>query len=44
MCEQMWLVDLRYRGFKRVDAINYTQRINITDAMRERRGKAECFK
>ena len=33
MCEQMRLVDLRYRGFKRVDAISYSQRINITDAI-----------
>ena len=33
MCEQMRLVDLRYRGLKRVDAISYSQRINITDAI-----------
>ena len=30
MCEQMRLVDLRYRGFKRVDAISYSQRFFCT--------------
>ena len=33
MCEQMRLVDLCYRGFKRVDSISYPQRMNITDAI-----------
>lgn len=33
MCEQMRLVDLRYRGFKKVDRIHYADIINITDAI-----------
>ncbi len=33
MCEQMRLVDLRYRGFKKVDRIHYPDIIDITDAI-----------
>ena len=33
MCEQMRLVDLRYRGFKVIEHLNYTDIINITDAI-----------
>lgn len=33
MCEQMRLVDLRYRGYKKVDRIHYSDLINITDAI-----------
>lgn len=31
MCEQMRLVDLRYRGYKKVDRIPYAGIIDITD-------------
>jgi mRNA-degrading endonuclease toxin of MazEF toxin-antitoxin module len=33
MCEQMRLVDLRYRGYKRVDRLHYADIIDITDAI-----------
>jgi len=33
MCEQMRLVDLRYRGFKLIDRIHYPDIINIADAI-----------
>lgn len=33
MCEQMRLVDLQYRGFKKVDRIHYNDIVNITDAI-----------
>lgn len=33
MCEQMRIVDLKYRGYKRVDRILYEDIINITDAI-----------
>ena len=33
MCEQMRLVDLRYRGFKKVGRIHYSAIIDITDAI-----------
>lgn len=33
MCEQMRLIDLRYRGYKKVDRIHYPDIINITDAI-----------
>jgi mRNA-degrading endonuclease toxin of MazEF toxin-antitoxin module len=33
MCEQIRLVDLRYRGYKKVDEISYADIINITDAI-----------
>lgn len=33
MCEQMRLVDLRYRGYKRVDRIHHPDIIDITDAI-----------
>ena len=33
MCEQMRLVDLRYRGYKKIGQISYTDIINITDAI-----------
>ena len=33
MCEQMRLLDLRYRGYKKIGRINYLDIINITDAI-----------
>ncbi len=33
LCEQMRLVDLRYRGFKRIDRIPYEMIIDVTDAI-----------
>lgn len=33
MCEQMRLLDLRYRGYKRIGQIHYSDIINITDAI-----------
>lgn len=33
MCEQMRLIDLRYRDYKKVDRIHYPGIINITDAI-----------
>lgn len=33
MCEQMRLIDLRYRGFKKVTNIHYPDIIDITDAI-----------
>lgn len=33
LCEQMKLLDLRYRGFKRISRIKYADIINITDAI-----------
>lgn len=33
MCEQMRLVDLRYRGFKKVTQVHYPEIIDITDAI-----------
>ncbi len=33
MCEQMRLVDLRYRDFKRVTRVHYPEIIDITDAI-----------
>lgn len=33
MCEQMRLVDLRYRGYKKVDRIHYSDMIDIADAI-----------
>lgn len=33
MCEQMRLVDLRYRGYKRVSRVHYSDIIDITDAI-----------
>lgn len=33
LCEQMKLLDLRIRGFKKLDHIKYTDIINITDAI-----------
>lgn len=33
MCEQMRLIDLRYRGYKKIDQIHYSDIINITDAI-----------
>lgn len=33
MCEQIRLVDLRYRGHKKVDLLHYSDIINITDAI-----------
>lgn len=33
MCEQMRLVDLRYRGYKKIDQIHYSDIINITDVI-----------
>ena len=33
LCEQMRLVDLRYRGYKKVDQVCYPDIINITDAI-----------
>lgn len=33
MCEQMRLLDLRYRGYKKIGQIHYPDIINITDAI-----------
>lgn len=33
MCEQIRLIDLRYRGYKKVDRIHYPDIIDITDAI-----------
>lgn len=33
MCEQLKLMDLRYRGYKKVDQIQYADIIDITDAI-----------
>ncbi|MCI6533321.1 MAG: type II toxin-antitoxin system PemK/MazF family toxin [Lachnospiraceae bacterium] len=33
LCEQMKLLDLRVRGFKKIDRIKYEEVINITDAI-----------
>ena len=33
MCEQMRMIDLQYRGYKTVERINYSDIINITDAI-----------
>lgn len=33
MCEQMRLLDLQYRGYKKIDQISYADNINITDAI-----------
>ena len=33
MCEQMRLLDLRYRGYKKIGQIQYSDIINITDAI-----------
>ena len=33
MCEQMRLIDLRYRGYSKVDRIHYPEIIDITDAI-----------
>ena len=33
MCEQMRLLDLRYRRYKKIGQINYPDIINITDAI-----------
>lgn len=33
LCEQMKLLDLKVRGFKKLDRINYHDIINITDAI-----------
>lgn len=33
LCEQMKLLDLRIRGFKKLDRVKYEDRINITDAI-----------
>ena len=33
MCEQLRLVDLRYRGFKKIDRISYSDIMNLTDAI-----------
>ena len=33
MCEQMKLLDLRYRGYKKIGRIHYPDIINITDAI-----------
>lgn len=33
LCEQMKLLDLKVRGFKRLDRVKYEDRINITDAI-----------
>lgn len=33
MCEQMRLVDLRFRGYKIVSRVTYADRIDITDAI-----------
>lgn len=33
LCEQMKLLDLRYRGYKKVSRIKYPEIMNITDAI-----------
>lgn len=33
LCEQMKLLDLRYRGYKKISRITYPDIINITDAI-----------
>lgn len=33
MCEQMRLLDLRYRSYKKIGQIHYPEIINITDAI-----------
>lgn len=33
LCEQMKLFDLRYRGYKKISRISYSEIINITDAI-----------
>lgn len=33
LCEQMKLLDLRYRGYKKIARIKYPDIINITDAI-----------
>lgn len=33
MCEQMRLLDLRYRGYRKIGRIQYSDIINITDAI-----------
>lgn len=33
LCEQMKLLDLRYRGYKKISRIKYPEIINITDAI-----------
>ena len=33
LCEQMKLLDLRYRGYKKISRIKYEDIINITDAI-----------
>ena len=33
LCEQMKLLDLSVRGFKKLDQVKYEDRINITDAI-----------
>ena len=33
LCEQMKLLDLRYRGYKKISQIKYADIINITDAI-----------
>lgn len=33
LCEQMKLLDLQYRGFKKISQVKYLDLINITDAI-----------
>lgn len=33
LCEQMKLLDLRYRGYKKISRIKYSEIMNITDAI-----------
>ena len=33
LCEQMKLLDLRYRGYKKISRIKYSDIMNITDAI-----------
>lgn len=33
LCEQMKLLDLRYRGYKKISRVTYADIINITDAI-----------
>lgn len=33
MCEQMRMIDLRYRGYKKVSRMHYADIINIIDAI-----------
>lgn len=33
LCEQMKLLDLRYRGYKKISRVKYADIINITDAI-----------